>query len=392
MKKLTAILFLSFLVLLPSQLFSQRAVDYAEKLRRIDKVMRAAVDDENVVGHSALVFREGEVIYYNQWGQRDRESQLAIERDTIFRIYSMSKPITSVAVMQLVEAEKIDLDEPISTYLPELGEMTVLQRGEEVRAKREMTTRDLLRHTSGLTYGFFGDTEVDKAYRRKGILVLDKNIERTVEKLSEIPLLYQPGQRFHYSVSTDVLGRLVEVVSEERFDDYLQKHIFEPLGMDDTFFTVPANKQDRFAELYEGREGNLRKKNALSSFRFLNANDLDSGGGGLCSTINDYLEFSKMLLAGGTLNDHQILTQESIDEMFKNQLKDVEQNSRRFKFGLGFRIFPEGDYGWGGAAGTRFWVNPEKQLVILYMVQVSPYGNRNWGHRFRDAVYDSLED
>lgn len=375
----------------PTGLFAQRAADHEKKFQKIEKVLQSAIDDENVVGHSVLAYHDGEVIYYNEWGQRDLKNQLPIERDTIFRIYSMSKPITSVAVMQLVEAEKIDLDEPISTYLPELGDLKVLERGKEVRADREMTTRDLLRHTSGLTYGFFGDTEVDQAYRRNGVLLTDRNIEDTVSKLSKIPLLHQPGQRFHYSVSTDVLGRLIEVVSEERFDDYLQEHIFEPLGMEDTFFTVPRNKRDRFAELYEGRQGNLRRKNALASYRFLNANDFDSGGGGLCSTMDDYLVFCKMLLAGGTLNDHQILQKESIDEMFKNQLEEVTQNSRRFQFGLGFRVFPEGDFGWGGAAGTRFWVNPEKQLVILYMVQMNPYGRRDWGNRFRKAVYDSLD-
>lgn len=392
MTRSAVVVSLTLLLLISAPLMAQRVVDPAEKFRKIDRTMQRAVDDQNVVGHCALVFHEGEVIYYKHWGQRDRENQLPIERDTIYRIYSMSKPITSVAVMQLVEAEKIDLDEPISTYLPELGDLNVLERGKEVRARREMTTRDLLRHTSGFTYGLFGNTEVDQAYRRNGILIVDKNIERTVEKLSKIPLLYQPGQRFHYSVSTDVLGRLVEVVSEERFDDYLQKHIFDPLEMDDTFFTVPENKQDRFAQLYEGREGNLRRKNPLASYRFLNENDFDSGGGGLCSTIDDYLKFCKMLLAGGTVNDHQVLTKDSIDEMFKNQLQDVKQRSRRFQFGLGFRVFPEGDFGWGGAAGTRFWVNPEKQLAILYMVQVNPFGDRNWGHRFRDAVYDSLED
>ncbi len=392
MKNSTALLSLIVFATMSAGLLAQRAPNDADPFRKISRTMQRAVDDGSVVGHSVLVYRDGEVIYYNQWGLRDRRNELAIERDTIFRIYSMSKPITSVAVMQLVEAEKIDLDEPISTYLPELGKLTVLENGNEVEARREITTRDLLRHTSGLTYGFFGDTEVDKAYRRNLVLIMDKNIEQTVKKLASIPLLHQPGKQFHYSVSTDVLGRLIEVVSEERFDDYLQKNIFDPLEMNDTFFTVPADKQDRFAQIYEEAEGKLKPKNSLSSYRFLNANDFDSGGGGLCSTIDDYLQFCKMLLAGGTLNEHQILKEETITEMFTNQLADVDVRFRDFKFGLGFRIFPKGDFGWGGAAGTRFWVNPEKQTVILYMVQVSPYGNRDWANRFRSAVYKLIKD
>lgn len=363
----------------------------ADPFSEVSQLLSRGVQRGEVIGHSAMVFQNGEVVYYNQWGQRDRENDLPLKRDSIFRIYSMSKPITSVATMQLVEAGKIDLDAPISTYLPELGNLKVLQSGREVTPRREMTTRDLLRHTSGLTYGFFGNTKVDQAYRRKGVLITDRNVEQTVEKLSSIPLLNHPGQKFHYSASTDVLGRLIEVVSQERFDDYLRKNVFEPLEMNDTFFTVPDDKQDRFAQLYEESNGALRPKPRLASYRFLNANDFDSGGGGLCSTIDDYLKFCKMLLGDGTLGEHTILKKESIDEMFKNQLQDTRKNSRGFQFGLGFRVFREGDYGWGGAAGTRFWVHPEKQIAILYMVQISPYGNRRWGERFRSLVYEALE-
>lgn len=390
MQKLPATFALCIAVIAAASASAQRATP-KNPFRTLDRVMQAAVDDGKVIGHSALGFHDGEEIYFNKWGQRDKEKGLEIERDTIFRIYSMSKPITSVAVMQLVEADKIDLDEPVSTYLPELGDRRVLDGDREVAARREITTRDLLRHTSGLTYGLFGNTPVDQAYRKNGILLIDRNLEQMVEKLGKLPLLHQPGQRFHYSVSTDVLGRLVEVVSEQRFDDYLNEHIFQPLEMNDTFFTVPEDKQDRFAQIYAGEDGDLKAKSAMSSYRFLNANDFDSGGGGLCSTLDDYLQFCKMLLAGGTLNDKQILKKDTIDEMFTNQLAEIDERSRNFKFGLGFRISPRGDYGWGGAAGTRFWVNPEKQTAILYMVQISPYGNRNWGDRFRDAVYNAIK-
>ncbi|MEM7476214.1 MAG: serine hydrolase domain-containing protein, partial [Planctomycetota bacterium] len=359
----------------------------SDRFAKIGEIMQKAVDDEKVIGHNALIFHQGEVVYYEDWGQRNKKKELKVERDTIFRIYSMSKPITSVAVMQLVEAGKIDLDDPVEKYLEAFKGLKVLEGDEEVAPRRVMTVRDLLRHTSGLTYGFFGDSAIDKAYRNKGILISDKNIEETVEKLGEIPLLYHPGQRFHYSASTDVLGRVVEVASGERFDDYLQANIFDPLEMKDTFFTVPKDKRPRFAELYQGSDGDLKPSNVFASFRFFNPTDFDSGGGGLCSTIDDYLSFCKMLIGGGTLDGKQILKKETIDTMFTNQLGDkVEEASRMFQFGLGFRISPRGDYSWGGAAGTRFWVNPEKQLAILYMIQINPYGNRNWGDQVRDIA------
>lgn len=357
----------------------------------VDRLLDEAVSDEKVIGHNALVYKNGDVIYYHEAGMQNKLKKQPLKRDSIFRIYSMSKPITSVAVMQLVEQGKIDLDAPISKYLPALGGLKVGIGEQQEEAEREMTPRDLLRHTSGLTYGIFGNTPVDQAYRRAGILFMDENIEAMVDKLGKIPLLHQPGTRFHYSVSTDVLGRLVEVASGERFDDYLNENIFKPLEMKDTFFTVPKEKQDRLAQIYEGKDGKLKPKSPMSSIRFVTPNDFDSGGGGLCSTIDDYLQFGKMLLGRGTLNGKQLLKPETIDEMFKNQLLEVKQNSRAFKFGLGFRVFDEGDYGWGGAAGTRFWVNPKQKMVILYMVQINPYGRRKWGDQVRDEVYQAVE-
>lgn len=370
---------------------AQRKPANDERFAEVTELLENAVADEKVIGHNALIFKDGEVVFYDEAGQRNSRKDLPIQRDTIFRIYSMSKPITSVAAMQLVEAGKLDLDAPVSDYIPAFAELKVLEDGEEVEPKRKMIVRDLFRHTSGLTYGFFGNTDVDKAYRKAGVLFTDANIEEMANKLGEIPLLHHPGQQFHYSASTDVLGRVIEVASEMRFDEYLQANIFDPLGMEDTFFTVPEDKRERFSELYRGKDGSLTPAPARSSFRFLNANDFDSGGGGLCSTIDDYLKFCQMLLGGGTLDDQQILKQESLDQMFTNQLSDIERSSRSFQFGLGFRISKLNDYSWGGAAGTRFWVNPEKQLAILYMVQINPYGARNWGSKVREIVYDAID-
>lgn len=279
----------------------------ADKLNQIDDLMKAEVESGRVAGCLALVAREGKVAYFKAWGQRDREKKLAMTDDTIFRIYSMSKSITSVAVMQLVERGKLKLDDPVSKHLPELKDMEVLVgKGDNAKhepAKRDITVRDLLRHTSGMTYGFFGNTPVDQAYRKARILY-EFTIEETVKKLGDLPLLHHPGTRWHYSVSTDVLGRLVEVASGERFDKYLHAHIFEPLGMTDTFFTLPKDRLPRIARMYSPDDRDkLKLANPFESIRFvLEANRFHSGGGGLCGTTRDYLRFCQALLNGGELD------------------------------------------------------------------------------------------
>jgi len=405
-----------------------------KKLNSIDRKFRSKIKEGEAVGCQALIFKDGQIVYYGEWGYQDKQKQLPIKRDTVFRIYSMSKPVTSVAAMQLVEQGKLDLDVPIETYLPEFAQLKVLEdkRGASiVDAKRKMTVRDLMRHTSGLTYGFFGNTEVDQKYRKAGVLATDLNLASTVSKLAKIPLLHHPGTQFHYSASTDVLGRVIEVVSKQPLDDYFEEHIFLPLGMKDTFFAIPTDKQDRLAQLYrpDGQKG-LKPANPLQSIRYFDQNlKFYSGGGGLCSTIDDYLKFCRMLLnegrvadelvKGGSVNPEsvksesvkpestnaenktvveleqsepiQIVKPQTLKQMFTNQLVDIERPSgRQFRFGLGFRISNEGDYAWGGAAGTRFWVNPEKDLAILFMTQIMPYGRRGLGESMREAVYSSL--
>lgn len=360
-------------------------------LDEVSKQFAQAVDDKKVIGHTALIYHNDQIVFRESWGQSNREKDLPVKDDTIFRIYSMTKPVTSVAVMQLVEAGKLKLDDPIQNYLKEFSDLKVQDGDKEVVLKRPMTVRDLLRHTSGLTYGFFGNTPVDQKYRENQILIFDKNIEQTVSKLGKLPLFLQPGKRFHYSVSADVLGRLVEVASGKRFGEYLQTNIFEPLGMKDTFFTIPKEKQARLAQMYNGNSKDLAPSSLMLSFRYLNPNDFESGGGGLCSTMNDYLQFAKMLMNKGTLDGKQLLAAETVKQMFTNQLADVEESSPSFQFGLGFRCFSEGDFGWGGFAGTRFYVHPEKKSVILYMTQLYPYGSRPWANKFRKAAYQFID-
>lgn len=361
-----------------------------EKLQRIASYVEEQIEEGNIVGCSALIFKNDKIAYHNVWGQRNQNKELAVEKDTIWRIYSMSKPVTSVAIMQLVESGKIKLDEPAATYLPEFADLKVRKKGGGTEpCKRPMTVRDLLRHTSGLTYGFFGNTKVDQAYRKSGILVTDNNLEETITKLSKVPLLYQPGERWHYSVSTDVLGRVVEVASEMSFKDYLQANIFDPLEMKDTFFTVPKEKQPRFAELYKFKgKKKLVPASPLSSIRFLNENSFYSGGGGLCSTTHDYLQFATMLMNNGEHKGKQIVSAKSIQEMTSDQLP-AKAASRGFKFGLGFRIDNQGHYSWGGAAGTRFWVDPKNRMITIFMIQINPYKGGH-GKAFKKLAYEAL--
>ena len=359
-----------------------------DRLSKIDDYLQAEVKAGRIAGCLALVARGDQVAFLGTWGDRNREKSLKMNADTIFRIYSMSKPITSVAAMQLVEAGKMKLDDPVSKYLLPFKELKVLSKtdGElqEIPLAQPMTVRDLLRHTSGLTYGFFGNTEVDKAYRKAGLLITEGTIAESVEKLSSIPLLHQPGKRWHYSVSTDVLGRLIEVVSGQRFDQYLQENIFKPLEMRDTAFMVPRDKWDRFATLYQpDAQQGLKPASLIHSFRLLNPyNQFFSGGGGLCSTTYDYLRFCRALLNGGELDGKRILTSESLAEMTKNQL-----SGGGFQFGLGFAISPEGELSWGGAAGTRFWINPKRKLIVIYMIQINPYTVIDYGNRVKQMVY-----
>lgn len=368
-----------------------------KKLQSIDKKYSNLLKRKKIAGVSVLVARKGEEVLYGQWGYQDREKEILLDRKSIVRIYSMTKPITSVAVMQLVEQGEIELDVPVSKYLPEFESLRVLEgsgdKTRKVEPRRAMTTRDLLRHTSGLTYGLFGNSAIDQQYRKAGVLVTDFNIKSTVEKLGKIPLLNHPGSQFHYSVSTDVLGRLVEVVSDEKLDDYFQAHIFEPLGMIDTFFSVPKDKQDRLMQLYANVRGKpLSVADWYHSARILKANNqFFSGGGGLCSTVDDYFAFSQMLLNKGELGDSRILSEESVDQMFTNQLVEIDNPpGRNFKFGFGLCCFSKGDFGWGGVAGTKFWIHPEKETVIIYMIQMMPNTGGKYHDVVRDAVYSAL--
>jgi len=356
-----------------------------------------------------MVLRDGRVAYADAWGVRDLDEGDAMEETDIFRIYSMTKPITAVAVMMLYEEGRFFLNEPIGRYLPELANLQVANLSEAVRGqpiptertRRSVTIHDLLRHTSGFTYGEFSNTVVDSVYREREVLY-QSTLEGVVAQLGEIPLAYQPGTRWHYSASADVLARFVEVVSGQSFDVFLRERIFEPLGMLDTAFDVPASKRDRFARTY----GHSRPDRALVLGDTVGVTPPlgnFSGGAGLMSTAQDYARFAQMLLNGGELDGERILGRKTVELMTVNHLEDGiprEILQPGWGFGLGFTVKTEagrdgmpdsvGSYSWIGVAGTSFWVDPKEDLIGVFMVQIRPNRDITFRQQFRRLVYQAL--
>ncbi len=356
-------------------------------------IMQAAaekmVDDGKVACIITLVARQGKICHFQAYGARDIAAGKPMQRDTICRFYSMSKPVTSVAAMILCEQGKVLLDEPVETYIPELRGWQVYAEDaqgqpEPVAPKRKVAVRDLLRHTSGLTYGIFGDTPVDRMYREKEVLS-DIELEEMVRRLSEIPLLHQPGTKYHYSLSTDVLGHVIERASGQALDVFFAENIFTPLDMKDTGFYVPADKRDRFSVCYgPDPNGGLQPTEEIAGYGFVRPPVLLSGGGGLVSTARDYMRFCQMLLNKGNLDDVRILRPDTVERMTRDQLPPGLAVSEGVGFGLGFSIQlrpdPSGqtrldEYGWAGAASTFFGISPRDESVVLILTQYMPFKN-----------------
>jgi CubicO group peptidase (beta-lactamase class C family) len=386
----------------------------SEKLARIVPAMRQFVDDHKLPGVITLVARRGKVVHFECVGQRDIEADKPIEPDTIFRIYSMTKPMTTAAMMMLYEEGKFKLDDPVSQYIPEFKALTVYERDENgefqrVPTDREMTIRDLMRHTSGLTYGFFGATPVDKMYVEADVLSRTGNLRDMIHKLSDLPLLFQPGTRWQYSVAVDVQGHLVELFSGKTLDEFFQDRIFEPLKMQDTGFYVASDKLDRFAANYgPGEDGGLTPIDPLEKSPYRASPTFYSGGGGLVSTTSDYVRFCQMMLNGGQLEGVRLLKPQTVAQMTKNQLPEelipIGVSLLRLKgtgFGLGFSVKVRvddsepagavGEYGWGGAASTSFFISPNEELIGVAMTQHMPLATA-YAQEFRTLVYDAIAD
>ena len=293
-----------------------------ERLDRITQALESSVDQGHVAGAIGVVARKGKIAYWENVGMADREAGTAMADDTIFRIYSMTKPIVSVALMILYEEGRFSLKDEVKQHIPELGGLKVWAAGKEVAPDREMTVQDLMRHTSGMTYGLFGDSRVDEMYNDAGVLSENQSVAQFVEKLSKLPLKHQPGTQWDYSVSVDVQGRLIEVLSGNDLATYMRERVFEPLDMRDTAFRMTEEKSGRFAQAYKKTEDEkgIEPANDGRTKRYYEKTQWYSGGGGLVSTARDYMRFAEMLRNGGELDGIRILLPETVDLMVANQL------------------------------------------------------------------------
>ncbi|MCP5524824.1 MAG: serine hydrolase [Verrucomicrobiales bacterium] len=355
----------------------------AESLAKIQPTMQAFVDRDQIAGAITVVTRHGKIAHTSMVGARDRERGLPMTEDAIFRIYSMSKPITGVALMTLFDEGKFQLEDPVCRYLPEFKNQRVHTPAGEMPVEHDMTIRELMSHSGGLTYGVFGNSPVDQQYRAAKILDRDLPLVEMVRRLGPIPLEFQPGTRWLYSVSVDVQGRLIEVLSGMPFDRFLRERLFTPLEMRDTGFFVPTNQVDRFTACYQASaNGGLTLQDDPTNSAFLREPVFKSGGGGLVSTSRDYLRFAQMLLNGGELDGHRILERSTVELMRRNHLPEgvwVQWGplvARGTGFGLDVAVRTETEpaarrnaFWWTGMATTRFCVWPEADLVVLSMTQ-----------------------
>ena len=415
--------FIILVSLLPYFLFCQ--IDYASpeeeglssnKIDKVSLISERLVDEDKVSNITTIINRNGKIVYFKSFGKRGFDSDEAIKKNDLYRIYSMTKPIVSLAIMQLYETELFKLDDPVEKFIPEFSKIKVLtDEGELESPKVKMTIKNLLNHTAGLSYGWTYHP-VDQKYYYAGIYD-SKGNDDFIRRVSDLPLRFSPGEEFYYSIATDVLGVLVERISGEPLDQYLKKYIFDPLGMVDTFFKVPVNKRDRFIPNYS-YNSKIKKAEKLENEYFSNKPssrsyynpEFLSGGGGLVSTAEDFMIFAESLRNDGELNGVRIINKETLNLMTKNQLPNgVEftgssgepQNwyGDSIKFGLGFGIIndPEylrssgsvGEYFWSGAAGTFFWIDPEKEIIVVTLIQLmnNPYPIRQ---QIKEAVYQSL--
>jgi CubicO group peptidase (beta-lactamase class C family) len=376
------------------------------RLARLGTVIAGEIERGRVPGAVALVARRGRVGYFESFGQRDAAAGAPMTKDAIFRIYSMTKPITSVAAMMLWEDGRFLLSDPIAKYLPDLAALDVaVERDgvlERVPALRAVTIQDLLRHTSGLTYEFRGSGPVHRMYRSAKVDSRAQSNAGQVATLGRLPLLHQPGTRWEYGRSTDVIGRLVEVLSGQTLGEFFERHILAPLGMVDTAFHVPERHHSRLAEAF-GRDPDSGVAVQLLDVR--DPPGFESGGGGLVSTAADYARFLQMLLNGGTFEGRRLLGRKTIEFMTADHLGPITGAPDLLipghGFGLGFAVRLQagiahvpgsiGQYFWGGLAGTTFWVDPAEQLFALLLIQAP--GLRDYYRTlFRDLVYSALDD
>ncbi len=387
----------------------------AERLQRVTDMATRYVEQNKLAGVVTMVARRGKLVHFEAVGQRGVKDKRPLRKDDLFRIYSMTKPITAVAALQLYEQGKFQLDDPIAKFVPELSELEVLTAdGERVPAESPITMHQLLTHTAGFSYGFDPQDPVDQLYRAAAAEKV-ADLDAYVAALAKLPLKHQPGTTWHYSVAVDVTGAIVERLSGEPFDEYLENHIFKPLGMTDTFFSVPDAKLDRFLPNHgwdpKSQALVTLGEDAIANFRNVT---LFSGGGGLVSTAMDYMRFAEMLRNGGSYHGKRLLSSKTVEYMTRNHLPATvtatgtgerptvsDRSLDGFGFGLGVGVITdptatavmgsEGEYFWGGAAGTVFWIDPVEDIVAIAMIQLmgSPWKLRE---HLKVAVNQSIVD
>ncbi len=395
----------------------------ADRLSRIDRHFQRYVEDGRLAGWSAVVTRGGKIAHVGMHGQRDAEADLPVQADTLWRIYSMTKPITSVAVMMLVEEGLIELNDPVSRYIPAFGAGRVYIKGSAMKPvtvpiTEPMRVWHLLTHTSGLTYGFHHTHPTDAIYRAHGYewgVPKGVDLAGACDAWAGMPLAFQPSAEWNYSVSTDVLGRVVEVASGQSLDEFFAQRILEPLGMTDTSFSVSEQNVERLAALYSPnpQTGRFIRNKAMGD-AVLTPPTCLSGGGGLVSTAADYHRFTQMLLNGGELDGTRLLGSRTVDYMTQNHLPggaDLEEFGRPLfaespllgtGFGLGFSVVIDaaegkvlsspGEFAWGGAASTAFWVDPAEELTALFFTQLLPSSTHPIRSQLRTLVYQAVVD
>jgi CubicO group peptidase (beta-lactamase class C family) len=377
-------------------------------------VLNEYVAKGKIPGAVTLIARHGKIVYYKSFGKIDLESNKAMPEDALFRIASMTKAITSVAIMTLYEEGKFLLTDPVSKYIPEFKDQRVVMKspGSDsvilVPAKSEITIRELLNHTSGITYG--GGLQ-GKYYKDAGMTVgltpTAGTLKQKIQALAALPLISHPGEEFHYGMSSDVLGYLIEVISGTTLDIFFRERIFAPLKMTNTFFSVPKEKFARLASLYKFRNGKLEK--ATGYFPYPAEQTYFSGGAGLVSSAVDYVRFAQMLLNKGQLDGMRIVSRKTIETMTSNSIGDLyifnpfkHNGIMGDKFGLGVGLRTErgvydeleslGSFGWDGAFYTRFWVDPQEDLIGIFLSQVDNYWDEKLIGKFKVLVYQSIAD
>lgn len=392
------------------------------ELSEIDAIIIKNIEKGFIPGGVFIIAHKSEIIYFKSFGVNDKSKSKLYKKDDIFRIASMTKAITSTAIMQLYEQGKLDLEDPVFKYIPAFKNSQVIDKFNKedstyttVDAIKPITIRHLLTHTSGIYYGQFNKGKLKAVYKKNGLnrLGLTDTILTTEEmanKIAKAPLAFQPGTQWKYGLNIDILGRVIEVVSQQSLSEYFQKYIFEPLEMKDTYFYLPDNKKERLVKLhtYKDKEVAILKPDPEMNYPKLEEHDHYAGGGGLSSTVLDFTKFCYALLNNGELNGNRILSENSILLMRTDQISELKENGKGFTkikgmgFGLGFGViteerpmlwpFSEDTFFWGGIFNTKYFIDPEKDLLFVGMTQIYPFKHKKFWNQLHKEIYRSIEE